>query len=250
MKILLLVVLFSVSFSFFTQAMNFVTNEYIQTTFQIKYNNNVGTAFKPLKTKKYSYHITAEHVISQARSGDTIAVRTNKGWVNIRAIKVLHNSKQDTSLFVFDGKNSPVAFQNSMDVGGLMYSQDVFILGFPLGIAPIIDKIGEQKQLVPFPLVKKGVVSAIVFKESQQPPSNIYVDMHINQGFSGGPALFYDQRVKKMKIFGVVSSFRKDEINGKLIEANSGIGIVRAISFARELIIQAQKELKDDAILK
>ena len=222
-----------------------VTSEYINNTFQIQYGNGKGTAFRPIHTKKYSYLITATHVISDRnqnllRAGDEIKIRFNNSWHNIETVKVLHNKNQDSSVFVIGGQyESP--FKINLGSNGIFYSQDIFILGFPLGIAPIIDKIGNQIKTIPIPVVKKGVVSSIPTKND----SFYYVDIHINQGFSGGPALFMDIKNNKMKIFGVVSEFKFDKIDGKTFTVNSGIGIIRDISFAHELVLQAQKELQD-----
>ncbi len=221
-----------------------ITSKYIQNTFLIKHDNKCGSCFKVIKTKKYSYLITAKHVISKLKDNDIIKIYFNNphGWYDIKAIKILHCDDTDISIFVFDdSKKTSVTFQLPMSSNHLICGQDIFILGFPLEITQDT-RIQDQESSTPLPLIKKGALSGITPVDKK---TIFYVDIHINQGFSGGPALFKNQFDNEIKIFGVVSSYICDQIKGKNVLANSGIGLVECISSASKIIEQARKELQD-----
>lgn len=225
-------------YSYNAKGRGMITGEFMGNVFQTQFENNLGTSFRALKTKKFSYFITACHLVKNLKDNSQIKLRFSKIWKPLKVKKVIHNCNKDISVFVIDDITSHL-FALNLSAGNLTYSQDVFILGFPLGIAPVIKLNGRQSN--PIPLVKKGILSGITDQNF------LYIDVHINQGFSGGPALFLDSKTKKMKIFGIVSAFKKDKIDGKFMLVNSGIGIVQNIAIAQKIIQQAQKELKDDS---
>ena len=88
--------------------------------------------------------------------------------------------------------------------GGLYYGQQAYLLGFPYGR----DSGGaEINRGLPFPFVKAGVVSAMEFGDVNR----IYIDTHVNEGFSGGPVVFYppDKPMvpDELRVAGVVSGY-------------------------------------------
>ena len=220
--------------------MNLITDEYICNTFSVKFNSSCGTGFRPIKTNNYSYIVTANHVIPELQDNGEIYIYSKDGYKPVKVYKTLHNKEHDTSIIVIKEKSS-VSFQHNIGSGNMTYSQDIFVLGFPLGINVQVGKIGGREHPIPIPFVKKGVLSTMTSLKCKF----WYVGVHINQGFSGGPAIFWDVNDNKSKIFGVVSEFLPDEIDGDEIEANSGIGIVRDISIAKQMIVELQEDIGD-----
>ena len=100
-----------------------------------------------------------------------------------------------------------------------------------------------MNRLFPLPLVKKGIVSAIVKNENM---SIVLIDGHNNPGFSGGPVVF-DVPDKGLHIAGVISSYRYDyqeviDDEGKRTRyramSNTGIVLAHNIKHAIDAIEQ------------
>ena len=95
---------------------------------------------------------------------------------------------------------------------------------------PFIEGIGSQfgnGQEAPF--IKRGTMSAIV---GTNPDAVVlYIDGFNNEGFSGGPIVFWDFTTHKYGILGVVQGYRNDTakviVNGQAVNTqllvNSGI---------------------------
>jgi hypothetical protein len=105
---------------------------------------------------------------------------------------------------------------------GLVLSQDVFFLGYPLP-----DRVPLSGTL---PFVKRGIVSA---RTAINDVSIWYVDGHNNPGFSGGPVVFNQGGGigTIWHVLGVVSGYITEAIavngnEGKLGEVNSNSGII------------------------
>jgi len=80
---------------------------------------------------------------------------------------------------------------------GLIYSQDVFFLGFPYDIVPNL-LFGSGG--FPMPLVRKAIVAAM-------DRDTLILDGHNNPGFSGGPVCFFRPNEGAARIAGVVSGY-------------------------------------------
>jgi Trypsin-like peptidase domain len=83
---------------------------------------------------------------------------------------------------------------------GLVFSQTVWFLGFPYGLAMEMDRAGGR-----LAFVKRGIISAAAWVEDVHV---LYLDGLNNPGFSGGPVVGYHQQSQTMCVFGVVSGYR------------------------------------------
>lgn len=83
-----------------------------------------------------------------------------------------------------------------------LLGQQVSFLGFPYGIYSSF----PDGRVAPF--VKSGTMSAM---DSSKPDALImYIDGFNNPGFSGGPILYWDYKLNRYQIFGVVKGYRHD----------------------------------------
>ena len=108
------------------------------------------------------------------------------------------------------------------DMGGLVYGQQVYFLGYPFGW----DSGGEQiNRGVPLPFVKGGIVSAMEVGDV----SRIFLDAHVNEGFSGGPVVFVPNghpigSNTKFKVAGIVVSYPTPHIQPVVDQQRNPIG--------------------------
>ena len=72
----------------------------------------------------------------------------------------------------------------------------------PLGNSDIAEKINRG---LPLPFVKSGIVSALEFEDV----SKIYLDAHVNPGFSGGPVVFapIGGSATDLRVAGIVANY-------------------------------------------
>ena len=148
----------------------------------------------------------------------------------------MFNEEPTIDIIVFD-IHQPITPQHELipNRDGLIYSQDVYFLGFPYGF---FTESGDQNNEYPFPFVKKGIVSAFT-------SDKIFIDGHNNKGFSGGPIVFYPENDKKLHVTGIISGyFRDTKSTDELtlsINENSGLFIGYDISHAINAINNDKK---------
>ncbi len=127
-------------------------------------------------------------------------------------------------------------------MAGITLGQTVFFLGFPYGYHQTVGF--EFNRDFPFPLVKSGVLSAVLFDENEPV---ILLDGHNNPGFSGGPVIYVPPGMPEdqFNIAGIVSAYptyreavfdESGSETGSYIENNPGIVIATAIKCAVSLI--------------
>lgn len=91
-------------------------------------------------------------------------------------------------------------------MGGIVYGQDVYFLGFPYGMT---GEIGQMNRDFPLPFVKKAIVSCL--QTTQKDAQLLFLDGHNNPGFSGGPVVFKEPNKNDFKVAGVISGYRYNE---------------------------------------
>lgn len=214
-----------------------ITGNIIGRTINIKYNGSTGTSFAFDYDSK-QYYITAKHVIENIKDGDCLEVLYNKVW-NKHSIKLVGHSKNyDISVIVLDDckiESEPIIG----DSDNVVYSGDVYFLGFPYNISNLTHK---KDDILPLPLVKKGIISGF---KNDEPVKTFFIDGINNPGFSGGPIVYRFPNSVEVKICGVVSGFRYelqrvksiDETTEMDIKVNTGIIIGYGIEEAINLII-------------
>ena len=201
-RILLVFLVFAALFPFplGSEAM-MITSNIIHRTFHIRWNDSTGTGFTIDRGSK-QYLVTARHVVHGIESGNTIKIFHEKKWKNL-VVNVVGIGKGgvDVAVLACSVRLSP-SLPLVASSAHLAYGQQVSFLGYPFGW----DGGSEQFNYgVPFPFVKAGIVSAMEFGDM----SRIFLDAHVNKGFSGGPVVFvpYGQPQNELRVAGIVVSY-------------------------------------------
>ena len=188
-----------------------------------------GTAFT-LNYNDWQYMVTARHVV-EAFSGNTIELFHDGKWKGLKAY-IIGKGASEIDVAVL---SSPLAI-GPQDTAvpasstGMTIGQQVYFLGFPLGMK------GGSPYDFPYPLAKSGVLSGV---DSWHGTNFLYVDGHANRGFSGGPLICYHNQTLNMQIAGVMTSYRIDPDS-----VNSGIGIAVDIRHVIDLIDSNPKRIQ------
>ena len=188
-----------------------------------------GTAFT-LNYNDWQYIVTARHVV-EAFSGNTIEIFHDGKWKGLE-VHVIGKGAGEIDVAVL---SSPLAI-GPQDTAvpasstGMTIGQQVYFLGFPLGMK------GGSPYDFPYPLAKSGVLSGV---DSWHGANFLYVDGHANRGFSGGPLICYHNQTLNMQIAGVMTSYRIDPDS-----VNSGIGIAVDIRHVIDLINSNPKRIQ------
>ncbi len=213
------------------------TTNVIQRTFLIRFGNSRGTAFTIDRAGR-QYLVTARHVLEGIKTGESINVWHEKQWKPI-GVNVIGVGEGDVDVIVLAcGEQVSPTHPLKADGAGLIIGQQAYFLGFPFGL----DSGGQEiNRGLPIPFVKSGVISAFSFGNSNK----IYVDAHVNEGFSGGPLVFSPQgHPNVLHVTGVVVAYptRSQPVvdaQGKHIgyaRENPGLVLAIAIKHVVELI--------------
>lgn len=203
--------------------------------------NGVATGFSVESLKGNQFLVTARHVVEDA-SGSPLKASIEGREATIKA-EALSGIPAEVDIAVMPLE---IKFTADLDIStssdGLIWSQEVYFLGYPHGLQTLIDHAPEQA----FAFVKQGILSAL---QTEGDVKAWFVDGHNNPGFSGGPLCFEHSKTKKWGVFAVVSGYwpeplqmkgnissdQLDEVVDRLV-ANSGIVIGYDISYAVEAI--------------
>ena len=204
----------------------------IQRMLHIGRDNKTGSAFTFDRGGK-QYLVTARHVVEGIASSDSIFIAQKKRWsiVDINVVGV-GEGEADVAVLACQLQLSPTT--HPLEPVGpqaqFFYGQQAYFLGFPFGW----DSGGEHMNNgMPIPFVKTGIISAFTLEDT--PVQKIYLDAHVNEGFSGGPVVF-DQN--GFHVAGVVVSYPKrfqpvvDDQGNTVGHAQENPGIVLAISIS------------------
>ena len=178
-----------------------ITSNIIQRTFLIGWNNSTGTGFTIDRESK-QYLVTARHVVDGIESGKAIKLFHDKRWkdffVNVVGIG---KGDVDVAVLAFSSRLSP-SFPLVAATGDYALGQPVSFLGYPFGWNSGGEEINRG---VPMPLVKAGVISGMQLGDVPK----IFLDAHVNQGFSGGPVVFvpYGQPRNELRVVGIITGY-------------------------------------------
>ena len=157
-----------------------IPNNVFSRAFFIKWGNDYGTAFT-IDYMSKQYLVTAKHVVKGITSGQKIEIYHEKHWKPY-PVEVVGLGTGDIDIAVLTG---PLQLSPALPLpvlsGGPSYGQQVSFLGFPFGREGGGEHINNG---YPMPFVKTATLSAAIPKEGV---AEIYLDAHVNQGFSGEP---------------------------------------------------------------
>lgn len=168
---------------------------------QIRISDNVGTAFA-LDVDGRQYLVTANHLLEDWRRDAPIHMWHGQQWIALDVGIVGQNATADVA--VFSPRRQichPLALEPT--AAHLVWSQDVYFLGYPHGWRAEVPV--EINGGYPLPFVKKAIVSAMVKADGFE---TIFLDGHNNSGFSGGPVIFRQQGSGELKVCSIITGFR------------------------------------------
>ena len=206
-----------------------VTSNVIQRTFKIRRSNSQGSAFTVDRGGKQS---SPQLVTWSKASGPVNAslscTRTN-GRPSMLPSSASGEGEVDVVVLACLERLSP-SHPLEPDDTGFAYGQQAYFLGFPFGW----DSGGEHiNNGLPLPFVKAGVISAFTVDGSIR---KIYIDAHVNKGFSGGPLVFSPPgHQHAFQVAGVVVGYPKqfqpvvDDRGNQVAHAQENPGLVLAI---------------------
>lgn len=180
-----------------------ITANVIHRVFHIRVGTVSGTAFT-IEHDERQYLVTAAHVVSSLNGPYEVELLHENRWKKMRLELTGIASNADIAVLAPPFQLSP-ALTMPIGAGGAVYGQDVYFLGFPYGISP---DSGSINRAFPFPLVKKGCLSAFT---KENGANVVLLDGHNNPGFSGGPVVFAQQgqpSTSRFKVMSVISGYR------------------------------------------
>ena len=195
-----------------------ITSNVIHRTFHIRWNDSTGTGFT-IDHKSKQYLVTARHVVHGIESGNTIEIFHDKKWKDFGVNVVgIGKGRVDVAVLACSVRLSS-ALPLVASVGDISYGQSVSFLGYPFGW----DAGGEEiNRGIPLPFVKAGIVGAMEFGAVFR----IFLDAHVNEGFSGGPVVFipYGQPQNELRVAGIISYYPTPQLL-PIVDRN-GFGII------------------------
>lgn len=183
-----------------------ITTNVMLRTFLVKFGNSTGTAFTTEDDSR-QYLATARHVVKGIKPRDAIHVFHDRQWKPLE-VQVVGVGEKESDIAVLSPLQqlSPTLPLEATSEG-LTYGQQLYFLGFPFGWDGGGGHISSD---YPIPLVKSGILSAFI----PGSPTKLYLDAHVNEGFSGGPVIFKEVPTSEsptpdssFKVAGIVVNF-------------------------------------------
>ena len=218
-----------------------ITANALQRVFRIKIGSKMGTAFA-IEYMDRQYLVTVRHIVENKHREVEAFLFYDGGWHQL-VIKLVGATKGEADIAVFAAQfQLAPTFPFEPSSSDLVLGQQVFFLGFPLGMMGGGEEINRK---FPLPLIKGGVVSTLPSK----PQKMFWIDGHNNPGFSGGPVIFVPNArpvsiSTPYQIAGVISAYKTlsepvyDKSNNEIgyVAGNTGIILAYDISHAIDLI--------------
>ena len=214
-----------------------VTREVIKRVFHLATDNSRFTGFT-LDIGDKQYLCTARHcVVIDPDDPDCqtllhphhLYINRNNRW-EILEVKLVGFGTEcaDICIFALDRELSPLLGPLPESPAGIVYSQDVYFLGFPLGLKFDVEQ--DVNSGFPIPLVKKATVSS--FSSKKVTPRFVCLDGVVNRGFSGGPVVYKKGEENFFSVASVISEYEREPESTEELKLNSGIAYSHCISHA------------------
>jgi hypothetical protein len=213
-----------------------ITSNVIGRTFFLRHGNASATGVA-IDVDDRSYLVTAKHFAGTITSSVNISLFHKGAWQAMTVQPVGHAlGEVDISVFATPMALCPRHVSLPADMGGLIYGQDVYFLGFPYGSYA---EVGELNRGLPLPFVKRAIVACM----ESAPVPRLHLDGHNNAGFSGGPVVFTKPGSHEFSLAAIVSGYRFNEEpiyqDGTALplryRENTGLILAYPIHFAVEL---------------
>lgn len=184
------------------------------------------------------YIITARHVVEDIKDSDIVQISANDKWRSVN-VKLVGHSDVDVSVLAASEKLAHPEMILEPAVGGFYIGQEVFFVGFPLGMQG-----SRLDSPFPAPLLKRAIISGGKAVSAREP---FYLDGHNNPGFSGAPVYLKIPGEERFKVSMIVASYTStkdpvydynDQPTDMTVWSNSGIMAAYSIKEAIDLIEQ------------
>ena len=173
-----------------------INNHVLQRIFQVKFEEKTGTCFT-LDLNGQQYLVTARHVVKGIQQKSKVSVFHDDQWKPL-GVAIAWMSEQEDIAILVPEKSISAAYPLEPTSDGLILGQDVYFCGFPYGLHMNGQELNRG---FPLPLVKKGIVSALL-------EGVFIIDAQNNRGFSGGPVVFQIPGSNDFKVAAVISGYR------------------------------------------
>ena len=223
-----------------------VTREVIQRVFHLAAKETSGktstfTGFT-LDIDDKQYLCTARHcVVTDPYESDCetllhpdhLYINNNKRW-EILDVQLVGFGTESADICIFALKQELSPRMNTLPASpdGIVYSQDVYFLGYPLGLNFDVKK--KENNNYPLPFVKKATVSA--FSSTKKTPRLVCLDGIANRGFSGGPVVFKKGNENSFSVASIIAGYELEPESTEEFKLNSGITYSHCISHALDAI--------------
>ena len=176
------------------EALVWPRSEHLQRVFQVRSGNNSGTAFA-LDIDGRQYLASALHVVEVSTRAASLDIYCGNVWRTFPVNTVGANLESDVAVFALQERIVGPDLNIEINSAGCIAGQEVFFLGFPLGIRG--HPVGPG---FPIPVIKRGV--AALFHPG--PPRCLYISASANPGFSGGPVYFAHHATGKTTLTAII----------------------------------------------
>jgi hypothetical protein len=227
-------------------AQDAVPNDILQRTYAIQCGDEGGTAFG-VDYQSRLYLVTARHVVHSLPERDgTIQVLRPEGMKTYHIARTLFPPSRDADIAVLETDEkvqTPFSIAITQGGEGPTMGQQVWFLGYPFR-----ERLHSHFLNGELPFIKRGTMSAV--DATNEDAIVLYIDGFNNEGFSGGPIVYWDFGKHAYRIVGVVQGYKPDAakvvVNGQPVDTqilvNSGILVGFNIKHAIQAIEQANKK--------
>jgi S1-C subfamily serine protease len=214
-----------------------VVSQIIRRVFYVKYGEQTGTIFS-IDYEGRQYLVSAKHIFEGAGGEFDLEIFHDNGWKRLSVKLTGHSQLGDISVMSAQNLLTSSELKAEPSSADMQYGQDVYFLGFPLGL---FGDFLEVNSGYPLPFVKKATLSMPNSLKSNV----IYLDGINNVGFSGGPVAFsVAGKPDVWRIAGVVSGYlahqevvtHQNADIGLRYEANTGLIEATPIKCALDVI--------------
>jgi S1-C subfamily serine protease len=168
--------------------------EHLHRVFQVKSGTNIGTA-SAIDIDGRQYLVGALHVVESAIGTATLEIYQGNVWKPFPFDLVGINFEADVAVYALKERIVPPDLPIDIDSRGCIAGQEVFFLGYPLGIRG--HPVGPG---FPLPVIKRGVLALF----DPGPLRSIYISASANPGFSGGPVYFPHRDTGRATLVGII----------------------------------------------
>jgi S1-C subfamily serine protease len=219
--------------------MNLVRANAFERTYEIETPLGAGTAFT-IDHEGRQYLVTAKHLLPEDATQPEVCVENRLASATVRFHPLaVEPPVADVAVTPLSEPLTEGGLPLPASVDGLAWSQQLYFLGYPYGLATNINTADPGDRI---PFVKSGIWSAAGKVDGVY---LIYVDGHNNPGFSGGPVVGFPAQGDALQVCGVVSGYRTERqpvyVGTEKLEefsatANTGIVIATGIQHVVEAI--------------